>query len=748
MYKKECSSSLRHTLFLPTLVLMPLLLLQGCSAQTVWNIDSDLFMDRLYFGNREFLYHIDYEKENISEIKRLGPGSGYYLSLIMERIEKQEMSDALLEYEIRKGSGEMRRLAWERYINRLMDRGEYDSAVRECELYIRDYPDNYFGHRQLLEAVYWELEPARTLELIANTEEEFRETGSGDHDLVLFRAVSLHRMGLDGWEDAFLELFSQVPASGLHIRAYRYLDDDQDLMSMFTADERLLFSAKMWYSTHNWEESADAYSRLLQEENSFTGSALLLEEAGNSFIYSGKFSLGIAAFDTWLGREGAESGDSPSGLRFASRFSMGKILRARGDYSEAFDSFLEARRYSAPGSHAGNRADWYALSSLLKESPDRFARQIIDGGYSWKDPAFFSDLFEEAADSFVSRGMWETVWKLYRFLSEKGSGDVAARYGYISLRAMEAGLFVPPEEDAAAVQTSVAEDIPKLQSGGYYQLLVELRGGGTPVLLSSSLEPGPSPDRDGKGIAEEDSVAIGYLRFGLPDDGMIYIRENRERLSTAGLYALADEYRTLQDFRSSIVIANMILRRNNGSWNARLRDFCYPRVYTGELKQESEKQNVPWYVMAGLIREESYFDTRARSHAGAVGLAQLMPVTARETADKMGMDEIDLNDPVVNITLGTRYFGDMLKRFESQPALAVCAYNAGPGRVRRWVRGSAVLPEDLFIESVPIEETRNHAKKVLVSSLVYGSLYEKKMPDDIVREYFSGYVHLSSTPEE
>jgi soluble lytic murein transglycosylase len=134
----------------------------------------------------------------------------------------------------------------------------------------------------------------------------------------------------------------------------------------------------------------------------------------------------------------------------------------------------------------------------------------------------------------------------------------------------------------------------------------------------------------------------------------------------------------------------------------------------------------PALVLA-LIRQESAFDRRAVSRAGARGLMQLMPATARLVAKKIKLPyrRADLTeDPSYNMTLGRAYLGQLLEEFEGSTALALAAYNAGPHRVARWIaafgdpRRPEVDPVD-WIERIPFSETRNYVQRVLESQVVY-----------------------------
>jgi len=129
----------------------------------------------------------------------------------------------------------------------------------------------------------------------------------------------------------------------------------------------------------------------------------------------------------------------------------------------------------------------------------------------------------------------------------------------------------------------------------------------------------------------------------------------------------------------------------------------------------------PAYVY-GLIRQESRFIMDARSSVGASGLMQLMPATARWTAKKIGFDYTHdlITDRDTNLKLGTSYLKLVLDDFNGSQALAAAAYNAGPGRPRRWRDGPLIEPA-IWAENVPFPETRDYVKKVLSNATYYAA---------------------------
>lgn len=157
-------------------------------------------------------------------------------------------------------------------------------------------------------------------------------------------------------------------------------------------------------------------------------------------------------------------------------------------------------------------------------------------------------------------------------------------------------------------------------------------------------------------------------------------------------------------------------------------DVFYPLAYWDIIVQESKARNLDAYQVAGLIRQETIFTTRARSSANAYGLMQVLVPTARLTARKYGVGrEItaeSLYEPRLNIQLGTAYLRDQIDKFGRIEYVAA-AYNAGPGRAVQW-RASLPLQIDEWAEAVPFKETRGYIQGVVRNRLQYLRLYDER----------------------
>ncbi len=148
----------------------------------------------------------------------------------------------------------------------------------------------------------------------------------------------------------------------------------------------------------------------------------------------------------------------------------------------------------------------------------------------------------------------------------------------------------------------------------------------------------------------------------------------------------------------------------------------FPTPRKAVFSRYAKERDMDISLLYALARQESAMYERAQSPVGASGLMQLMPATAADTAQKLG--EIPpspnaLTNAETNVRLGSAYIKGLLDQYNGNRVLATAAYNAGPGRVRKWRRESSGQPVDLWVENIPYKETRNYVQNVLVFNAIY-----------------------------
>ncbi|MDD5301303.1 MAG: transglycosylase SLT domain-containing protein [Gallionella sp.] len=159
-----------------------------------------------------------------------------------------------------------------------------------------------------------------------------------------------------------------------------------------------------------------------------------------------------------------------------------------------------------------------------------------------------------------------------------------------------------------------------------------------------------------------------------------------------------------------------------------IHDFSlrYLAPYRDALQVHIREYGLEEAWVYGLMRQESRFVTSAKSDVGAAGLMQVMPSTARWIAKKLGLKSYKqslIRQLDTNLRLGTYYMKTVLSWFGDSPVLASAAYNAGPGRARRW-RGDQPLEGAIYAETIPFDETRDYVKKVMSNTVYYAGQFD------------------------
>jgi soluble lytic murein transglycosylase len=224
-------------------------------------------------------------------------------------------------------------------------------------------------------------------------------------------------------------------------------------------------------------------------------------------------------------------------------------------------------------------------------------------------------------------------------------------------------------------------------------------------------------------VADNPSIArsVSLFRLGMRPEA---VREWNWGLRGSGdrtLLAAAEYARRNQIYDRAVTSADRTREEHDYDlrYLAPFRDKVGPRAR--ELALD------PAWVF-GLMRQESRFVMDARSAAGARGLMQVMPSTASWVARKLGMKDFvpaHMEELDTNVFLGTSYLKMVLENLDNHPVLASAAYNAGPGRARRW-RDSRSLEGAIYIETIPFSETRDYVKKVMSNAIYYSALFEGK----------------------
>lgn len=236
---------------------------------------------------------------------------------------------------------------------------------------------------------------------------------------------------------------------------------------------------------------------------------------------------------------------------------------------------------------------------------------------------------------------------------------------------------------------------------------------------------------------------VAFSRKDMVRAARLFDAAGRKAEAAGFLQGLADGARTPEDYALAADLALDMGYLNDAvkiSRQAARKGVVLSEAGYPTMLRRMKGVDLEWALVHALIRQESGFDAQAVSPAGARGLMQLMPSTAKEVAKKAGLRH-DVRwltaQPAHNIELGTRYFKRLLDKYDGSYALALAAYNGGPGRVDRWLeeigdpRTGKIDIID-WIENIPVYETRNYVQRVLEGVYIYrlklGDLQKTAIP--------------------
>lgn len=154
--------------------------------------------------------------------------------------------------------------------------------------------------------------------------------------------------------------------------------------------------------------------------------------------------------------------------------------------------------------------------------------------------------------------------------------------------------------------------------------------------------------------------------------------------------------------------------------------LLYPIEYKEIVFKYANEYNVDPYLVAAIIKTESNFKPQAKSPQGAIGMMQIMPETGAWVSSQINLTNYSkskLNDPEVNIKIGTWYISSLKKEFNDDMILALAAYNGGRGNVKDWLDKKQWTGEHATIDQIPFPETRKYVKKVLKNYKKYRWIY-------------------------
>ena len=312
---------------------------------------------------------------------------------------------------------------------------------------------------------------------------------------------------------------------------------------------------------------------------------------------------------------------------------------------------------------------------------------------------------------------WPQVARLIGWMSAAELRDPA--WAYWKARATLGSARPGAEGDAQRAEARLQLEAVAGSTNFYAKLATEDLG------RTPGLPPTPAPLTDAEQAAANTHPglqrALLLVNLGLRDEARREWNYSLRGMDDRSLNAAARLACERQDWQLCINTAD----RTRNEVDARLR---YPMPYADDIRSAALAAGLEPALVFGLIRQETRFMPQLKSSVGASGLMQVMPATAKWVARKIGMpwdNPALISDPLTNLKLGTAYLKMVLDDLGGSQAMAAAAYNAGPGRPRRWREGPT-LETAIWAENIPFNETRDYVKKVLSNAAVYAALLDAR----------------------
>ena len=402
------------------------------------------------------------------------------------------------------------------------------------------------------------------------------------------------------------------------------------------------------------------------------------------------------------------------------------LIRLAGSDAEAAEAELRKRWGGALPDDLSSWA-WAAVAKqaamkLLPEASDLYQQAALQGGkrvreQEWPDETLAWKA-RAALRADAAKVRWQQVMQAINAMSPAEQRDPT--WVYWKARALQA--LGRDSQDGEAMRAMAQELMAGLAGQMHFYGKLASEELGVPIAMPPRPAPLTAAERETAARLPGLARALQLIALGLRNEGVrewnYTLRGMSDRELMAAAQVACDREiwdRCINTSDRTKVEVDMAQR--------------FPTPHSKEVQARAREIGLDPAYVYGLIRQESRFVMDARSPVGASGLMQIMPATARWTARKMGLAYTPdmITDRDTNLRIGTGYLKLVLDDFGGSQAMAAAAYNAGPGRPRRWREGP-VLEVAAWAENIPFAETRDYVKKVLSNATWYSALMSGKPP--------------------
>ena len=415
---------------------------------------------------------------------------------------------------------------------------------------------------------------------------------------------------------------------------------------------------------------------------------------------------------------------------FYLNFYAGRLFDKAGKkyYNLAKENFLSAMEVCETD-ETFDKALWYYLNQLKKDSIKSVITGIEKYGSLWNDKKYFSDLLNEIKLNLLSTRQWTLFCNFYKTVSQVADEEIDTSWKYLTARLIKEEFVSLENFSDFNLQQMFNSVFENSQSSLYYQIMSAYQNKIEPKKILQNMYDEIKFISPNEIITKSvNNLFSACVKYGQIKKFYEILLEYKNFVSSDDLsfYAkkIDQSFGSNENLYPTILrIASAAFSNFGGNKDEELLKLYYPRYFYDFVKFYSNEYNLSESLLFALIRNESYFDKNAFSKVGASGLTQLMPATASDVARKLRLQNFNLRDARTNINLGAFYLSDMIRLFDGSIMLSVISYNTGRRRILNWLDEYTNVPMDIWIEMLPYEESREYGKKLLRNTFIYDLLY-------------------------
>lgn len=481
----------------------------------------------------------------------------------------------------------------------------------------------------------------------------------------------------------------------------------------YTSDELFRRGCTL-YSLGRYPKAIETLGRIPRENQPADFLARVDLKTGQAQYRARRFRDSLQTFSSLLDRS------LKSSCRDEARFWQARALDRTGQEDQAVAAYLTLAGSSPPSE--------FADDAMLEVA------YIYKFRGRYRDELKFLEaiLAQYPSTKLKSRIQWEDAWARYNTKDYRGaaasfqvvtaSSEFREKALYWQGRALEES---GDKSSAANCFATLSDEFPV----SFYTL--QLRTDKDTGLIAANREPMALL-----------ALPAGYERtkalisVGLWDEARkeLAVTAKKSPRTSRTLQGIARLYLEMDNYAAAAALFRAGVPRRFEPDTLLMWNILYPRAYRQTVARLASERGIPEELVYAIIKAESSFSPGVVSPAGAIGLMQIMPATAKSLAkDREGVSvRSRLTEPQFNIRLGVKHMLDLLTRYNGNVVSAIAAYNAGATPVDRWRHNLVYDQEDEFIENIPYYETREYVKKVLTTARLYRLLYDdlsKSAPD-------------------